>query len=157
MKRYIISSLIALIIVGLLFFSYNFYIFKKDTSNNYKKINISQSIVSTEQDGNNNYYVFQIINNSDEDYELYFPSGKEIDVEIKGVTKSLNADDKFLTSINPHEAKPHRKVLKQGDEWEYQIEVDSDSLPKGKYQLSARFIPGNVVTQNPVDMIIEIK
>ncbi len=147
--------LLGFIIIALLIFSgYFFYINKQDEMKNYKEVNIEQSINAGENNNRGREFNYRVDNNSKEDLELNFATGYEVDVEIKNISQKTEINDKIIT-ISPFEEKSHKKIFKKGEKWEYKIDVDADSLPKGEYQLSVRFIPTNVQTQNTTEIIFK--
>jgi hypothetical protein len=145
-------GVLVLIIIG--FFSYYFYIYQEDKRNNFKVINTSQSITALKQSDKSLEYLYTIKNESNQDYELNFTSGNEIDVEIRATSEPLNIENKTIT-VDYNNKKKHKKLFKKGDTWKYNIKINTDLLHKGEYQLSAKFIPSNVITQNKTDIYIK--
>ncbi|EAR66245.1 tyrosine recombinase [Bacillus sp. NRRL B-14911] len=155
MKRSLFLLFGLIVIVLLIFLGYFFYINKQDEVNNYKEINIEQSIKLGEKNNiKSREFIYRVENNSKGDLELNFATGYEIDVEIKNLSQKTEIKDQTI-SIRPFDEKAHHKILRQGEEWEYKIDVNLESLPKGEYQLSVRFIPSNAQTQNTTEIFFE--
>lgn len=98
-------------------------------------------------------FTYKITNKANENVNLRFAIGNEIDVEIQTLTDSPIKRGMIIT-VEPRPTEEHDKEFKKGETWEYTITINSKLFSKGDYQLTAQFIPSNAMTLNKVEQII---
>lgn len=150
---YMKKLVLCIVAIFLIVFLYFDYIAQSDKKNNRMDLNVKQSIEHQLKTKDYESFTYKITNNTNENFNLLFGTGNEIDVEFHTLTDSPIEEGNIIT-IESQPTEKHKKEFNKGDTWEYTIKVNSKLLSKGDYQLTAQFIPSNALTLDKVEQII---